>query len=119
MIEMRTVEGTRGATMPPVRHEQTHVFAYLLEGEVSFALGDRKVLVNAGCAINVPAGTIYATEVVSGVGRWVLTSANGSGLGYWDRLGEPTQAFTPARQAGSPVVAGQQDLSDVDARIVG
>ncbi|WP_421953252.1 cupin domain-containing protein [Pelagibacterium sp.] len=118
MIEIRTVEGARGATMPPVRHRQTHVFAYLLEGEVTFAVGDRNVTVHAGAAINIPAGTTYSTKIVSGSGRWVLTSANGNGLSYLDKLGEATQTFTPAREAGKPVTAGQHDLSDIDARIV-
>lgn len=69
MGDMRVIEGGQGATMPTLRHDRTHVFACLLGGLVEWTIGDDTHLLTGGDAVNVPAGSGYATRIVSGTAR--------------------------------------------------
>lgn len=115
-LEMRVIEGFRGAAMPALSHPQTHLFLYLLEGEVALTLGATQACLHAGDSANIPAGTAYATTVVSGHARWVISSAHGNGLELWDRLGQGTDTFTPAAARPGDRVA-QADLAGIDVRL--
>ena len=94
MVDMRVIEGGRGAAMPGLRHASTHVFLYLLDGQVALALGGEQHRLSGGDAVNIPAGTTYATEVLSGTARWVATSSGGNGAGLWAAAGTETSAFS-------------------------
>ncbi len=114
MVDMRVIEGGRGAAMPAIRHRDTHVFAYILGGAVEWTIGDETHLLTEGDAVNVPAGTRYATSIVSGTARWLLCSANGNGAALWDEGGTPTGRFShPMEPADTPVAFP----SGVDAAI--
>lgn len=105
-MEIRTIEAGLGASMPPIRHAETHVNLYLLSGALSLVLDGETYVMGAGDFANIPAGTVYSTQVLSGSARWLLSSANGTGLAFWDSQGVETQEFT--FQA-----AGDQDLRQI------
>lgn len=82
-LDMRTIEAGQGASMPDLSHAGTHVTLYVLNGTLRLTLDGVGHLLSSGDFANIPAGIAYATEVISGAARWVLTSANGNGLDYW------------------------------------
>ncbi|TNH14111.1 quercetin 2,3-dioxygenase family protein [Halomonas sp. BL6] len=116
-LEMRIVEGPKGARMPTVIHDQTHIFLYMLEGEIAFTLGEEKTVLHAGDSANIPANTAYTTMVTSGQARWCLGAAHANGLDVWDRLGKPTQYFTPAAASEDDSI-DKVTLEGVDARVL-
>ena len=116
-LEMRVVEGLKDASMPAIVHAQTHVFLYVLEGEVTLKLGAEETVLHAGDSANIPAGTAYATHVRTAHARWVISSANGNGLELWDRLGTETATYAPAPDATDASVT-EAELGGIDARPV-
>lgn len=92
MLDMRTIEGPENAAMPALRHISTTMFLFVLAGELLVTFDGVDHRVTAGDGVNLPAGTAYATRIVSGIARWVACSANGNGGEIWD-AGEPTTAF--------------------------
>lgn len=84
-LEMRTVEAGRGACMPALRHQGTHLSLHVLNGTLKLTLAGQVYELHDGDFANIPAGTAYATEVVSGNARWVYSAANGNGLSYWSK----------------------------------
>lgn len=94
LIDMRVIEAGRDATMPPVRHAQTHVFLYVLDGVVALTIDGTEHRLGGGDAANLPAGTAYATRVVGGSARWLATSSGGNGAGLWAAAGTPTTAYS-------------------------
>ena len=104
-LDMRTIEAGRGARMPAVRHGDTHVMLYVVDGVLHLTLdGTEHVLTTGDCA-NIPAGVGYATEVRSGQALWLLTGANGAGLTFWDTAGTPAPEFTFPNEADLPACA--------------
>jgi quercetin 2,3-dioxygenase len=108
-VEMRTVEGGRGATMPSLRHSQTHLSLFVLNGSLRLTLNGVVHDLHDGDFANIPAAASYATEVTSGNARWVFSGANGNGLSYWSALGQATDSFA----FGGPTEA--LDLAGTDA----
>jgi quercetin 2,3-dioxygenase len=102
-MDIRSIEAGEGASLPCIRHEQTHVNLYLLAGTLSLSLNGESHLLEAGDFANIPAGTAYATQVISGSARWLLCSGNGSGQEFWEELGTATQEFTFAPVDGTDV----------------
>lgn len=113
-LEMRVVEGVTGAKTPRISHAETHVFLHVTQGEIVVDLGAECITAHAGDSVNIPAGTAYATEVVKGHSRWVLSSAHGNGLEVWDRAGTPTEGFTTGPRPDAAAI-GQDDLAGIDA----
>lgn len=116
--DMRTIEAGRGTKMPSIRHAQTHVSLYLLEGALTLSLAGETHELKAGDFANIPAGTAYSIEVTTGQARWLLSAANGEGLSFWDELGVATEEFTFSAEADGAafgaLVAGA-DLKDTRA----
>jgi quercetin dioxygenase-like cupin family protein len=98
-IDMRLIEGGRGAALPMLSHATTHVFLYVVDGQVALTLGDERHLLSGGDAANIPAGTRYATTVESGAARWLATSSGGNGAALWAAAGAETAAFSFALDA--------------------
>ena len=98
-VDMRTIEAGFGAKMPAIRHEQTHLSLYLLEGTLTLSLAGETYVLEAGDFANIPAATAYSTEVATGHARWLLSAANGEGLSFWDELGAATEEFTFSPEA--------------------
>ncbi|SLN60150.1 Quercetin 2,3-dioxygenase [Aquimixticola soesokkakensis] len=119
-LDMVTLEAGRGAAMPALRHATTHVCAYLMDGALELVLDGETHLLHAGDFANIPAGTAYATRVVSGSARWVLTGGNGNGVSLWSRIGTATDVTS--YQARSGLLASEAvsvaALEGVDAALV-
>ena len=115
-LDMFMVEGGRGARMPLVSHEQTHITLFIVEGEVEVTLDGIRHVLGAGDLANIPAGTVYDTCVKSGAARWVSTGGNGNGGGFWAEIGEPTNVTH--FHAKAEVAAGSFATSK-DARFKG
>lgn len=93
-LTMHTVEAGRGAAMPALRHDATALFLYVLHGEIALELDGQEYRLAGGDGANIPAGTAYATRVLSGNARWVLAAGNGNGTDLWQAAGTPTEVFT-------------------------
>ena len=63
-------------------------------GLVALTLDGSEHLLAGGDAANIPAGTAYATRVVSGAARSVASSAGGNGAAMWDHAGAETPEFS-------------------------
>lgn len=94
MVDMRQIEGGRGAAIPALRHAETHQFLYLVDGMLEVTLDGVEHVLSSGDAVNIPAGTIYATMVTSGAARWIASSSGGNGGAFWDTAGTPTPEFS-------------------------
>ncbi|TPG46399.1 cupin domain-containing protein [Sphingomonas glacialis] len=94
LVDMRLIEGGRGAAMPALRHADTHMLLYVVDGTVTVTLAGVAHIVSGGDAVNIPAGTAYATQIDSGAARWVASSAGGNGAALWDVTGSETPAFS-------------------------
>ena len=71
LIEMTVPEGH----MPPLRvHNEDEGF-YVLDGRVTFFLGDRVAVVEAGSSLRAPRGIPHAFRVDSAGARMLVTSA--------------------------------------------
>ena len=92
-IDMRVIEGGHGATMPTLRHADTHLFLYILDGQVALTLDGETYQLGSGDSANIPAGTAYATQILSGAARWVATASGGNGAELWDVAGSDCAAF--------------------------
>ena len=93
LADMRTIEGGRDAAMPRLRHSQTHVLIYMLEGVLRLELDGKDYLLGRGDTANIPAGVAYTTRIESAQARWVLCSANGDGLAFWEEAGAEAGDF--------------------------
>ncbi|MXN17904.1 cupin domain-containing protein [Pseudooceanicola sp. GBMRC 2024] len=93
MLDMWTITGGRGAEMPALRHGLTHVFLYLVDGRIALTLDGKEHLLSGGDAANIPAGTAYASRILSQDAQWVLAAAHGDGLGLWSAAGLPTVGY--------------------------
>ena len=86
----------RGERVPLHRHKEDIESFYVVDGEVSFFLGDQPgVRAGAGSFVHVPAGAIHGFRVESDTARYlILTTA---------RHGEFYRAITlPSRPGGLP-----------------
>lgn len=94
LVNMRVIEGGRDAATPILRHGQTHLFLYILDGEIELTLAGEKYRMVGGDSANIPAGTLYAARIVSGTARWLQASANGNAGSLWDEAGAQTESFS-------------------------
>lgn len=67
----------RGVSVPLHRHDDDMESFYVLEGEISFYLGDRSGLrAEAGAFVHIPGGTIHGFRIDSEIARYlILTTA--------------------------------------------
>jgi quercetin dioxygenase-like cupin family protein len=89
LVEQR---GRRGFAAPfHIHHAQTEAF-YVLDGEITFHLGEREASASAGAFALVPPGTRHAFVVESDEAR-VLVVVSPSGLReFFEELGQATQS---------------------------
>jgi len=80
-LDMVTIEGARGATLPAVRQASTHISLFVLSGTVRLTLNGQSHDLAAHDVANIPAGVTYDTQITSGSARWVVTGGNGNGNG--------------------------------------
>jgi hypothetical protein len=82
----------------------------VLEGEITFVVGDQTVKASAGSFAFVPPGVLHAFHVDSPQARF-LTVISPAGLeAFFDEVGEPAQAATLP-----PPLAGPTDVERIAA----
>ncbi|WP_027487313.1 cupin domain-containing protein [Allorhizobium undicola] len=104
-LDMRTIEAGQGAAMPACRHGQAHLTLYVLQGTLRLTLNGQPHELRPGDFANIPAGTIYATEVASHSARWIASASKDKALSLWDALGTKAEAFS--------FVAGKLDTAQM------
>jgi quercetin dioxygenase-like cupin family protein len=117
VIDMRTIEGGRGATLPMLSHARTHVFLYVLDGLMTLALGGEEHRLTSGDCANIPAGTPYSTRIESGAARWVATSSGGNGAALWGAGNEAASFSHPMETDPEGDLARLRGLSGVDVML--
>lgn len=100
LFDMRAIEGGRGARQPTIRHAATHLFLYLLDGTLEVTIDGEAHIVTGGDAVNLPAGTAYATRIVGGTARWLAVSSGGNGGTFWDSADAMTDGFAHVDTSG-------------------
>ncbi len=118
LVDMRVIEGGRDAAMPALSHATTHVFLYVLDGLLAVEIdGEEHRLASGDCA-NLPAGTRYATRVLSGAARWLVSSSVGNGATLWDAAGIEIAGFSvPLQSDAAADRARLTDLAGIDATL--
>jgi quercetin dioxygenase-like cupin family protein len=117
VVDMRLIEGGRGAAMPALSHADTHQFFYIVAGSVTVTLDGEEHLLSGGDSVNIPAGTLYETAVKSGSARWIASSAGGNGAALWDSAGVETPEFSYALETGAEDLARLRNLADIDVQL--
>ena len=119
MVDMRQIEAGRGSVLPAMVHRDTHVLLFVIDGAIAVTLDGAEHLISGGDAVNVPAGIVYATRVVSGAARWVMTSANGNAAIMWELAGAEVSAFSfPLETQSNDDADRLRGLVGVDVRLV-
>jgi quercetin dioxygenase-like cupin family protein len=109
----------RGESVPLHVHRDDMESFYVLEGELTFYVGDRAgVRAGAGSFVHVPGGTIHGFRVESETARYLILTT--------PRHGQFYRAITsPSRAAGLPPLepidgaAIEQACRDYDIELVG
>ncbi len=92
--------GRQGFGPPLHLHKREAEGFYVLEGEVTFAVGDQTVKASAGSFVHVPAKIKHAFRVDSPTARF-LTCITPAGLaGFFEEAGEPAKTPTLPPAAG-------------------
>lgn len=118
LIDMRVIEAGRDAAMPAMHHAETHVFLCVLDGLLALTIDGTEHRLASGDAANIPAGTSYASRVVSGTARWILTSSGGNGAEIWNEAGQESTAFSfPPETDHEADGARLASLAGIDATI--
>ena len=107
-LDMIVIEGGRGAKLPKLHHQTTHVALFVLDGTLKLTLDGYTHHLAAHDVATIPAGVPYATEVTSGSARWIASGGNGNGLTIFARAGHETELTH--YQAG----AGEANIASVD-----
>lgn len=105
-------QGPQGFMAPLHTHEHESEGFYVLEGEVSFVVGDRTLTVTAGSFTFVPPKVRHAFRVISPEAR-LLTIVAPAGLrAFFEEMGEPaTSRSLPPPSAGPPDLRRLEELA--------
>jgi len=112
-IDMRTIEGGKGAALPLLSHATTHVFLYMIDGALALSLDGKEHRLTSGDCANIPAGTVYSTRIESGAARWLATSAGGNGAAMWS-AGKEAASFSHPIEIDAEDQARLQALTGID-----
>lgn len=100
----------KGATTVFHTHREDESF-YMLEGEVSYYLGDRVLAATTGTFLTVPRGVSHSFLVVSETARVLTLFTPGGYEGFFREMGEPARALTlPPPPVGTPDMARMSEL---------
>jgi mannose-6-phosphate isomerase-like protein (cupin superfamily) len=96
----------RQMAVPLHTHSREEEVWYVLEGEITFTIGDKTTTVGPGAFAYIPRGVPHTFQVRSETARWFGIGLPG-GLDQWFfETGEPAPALTlPPPPAGPPDVA--------------
>ena len=116
------LSGARGECFPLHQHVSTHEAIYVLEGNISFTLGDKLYELSPGDYVNIPPGTVHGFTYLDHRGKLVAWTFGGNANTLYSALGEPYAGtvyseISPAIEwvapAGVDVEFVEQDLHTV------
>jgi mannose-6-phosphate isomerase-like protein (cupin superfamily) len=95
----------RNMAVPLHAHSREEEVWYVLEGEITFTIGDRIITAGPGSFAYIPRGVPHTFQVRSSTARW-FGIGTPAGLDQWFfETGEPAQALTlPPPPDGAPDV---------------
>jgi mannose-6-phosphate isomerase-like protein (cupin superfamily) len=92
--EFAEQRGRRGFAAPfHIHHRETEGF-YVLEGELTFHLGEREIPAKSGTFAMIPPGTRHAFVVESPEARFLLIISPAGLVKFFDQLAESTESST-------------------------
>lgn len=89
-----------GGGPPPHTHSREEEGFYVLEGEITFLLGDKRLVANAGMFVNMPVGTLHAFKNETARPARMLISVAPAGLE--EMFFEVGQSLPPGAQTAAP-----------------
>jgi quercetin dioxygenase-like cupin family protein len=99
LVEQR---GVHGFAAPVHLHERESEGFYVLEGELTFILDDKKIEVSVGDFVFVPSGAKHAFVVDSAEAKFLTVIAPPGLEGFFDELGAPAKALTLPPEGKGP-----------------
>jgi mannose-6-phosphate isomerase-like protein (cupin superfamily) len=104
--------GAQGFMAPLHTHERESEGFYVLEGEVSFVVGDRTLTVTAGSFAFVPPKVRHAFRVVSPEAKFLAIVAPAGLRAFFEEMGEPAASRSlPPPPEGPPDLARLEELA--------
>jgi quercetin dioxygenase-like cupin family protein len=102
-------QAKRGELVPRHRHAGDDESFYVIDGEITFFIGDRPgAVARAGAFVHVPRGTVHGFRIESETARYLILTT--------PRHGEFYRAITvPSREGGLPPVDRSVDGSRIKA----
>lgn len=113
----------QGSGAPPHRHELDDEAFYILEGEVTFAIGDDDPMrATPGSFVFIPGGVTHAFEVNSFTARYLIITTPRH-MQFYRAIADPAQArtlppeapFDPARICAACAAFGVNGVESPDA----
>jgi quercetin dioxygenase-like cupin family protein len=89
---------------PPLHHHDFDEAFYVLEGELTFALGARRVTAGAGEVAFAPRGAVHTLANLSGApARYLLLCTPAGFERYFDRIAAEQAGVDPPPEAAGPI----------------
>lgn len=103
LYELVEQRGAHGFGAPVHTHERETEGFYILRGEMTFILDNKKIYASEGDFLFVPAGARHAFVVDSAEARFLTVIAPPGLETFFDELGQPAKALRlPPRSIGVP-----------------
>ena len=96
----------KGSGPPPHVHPRLHEYFYLLDGDISYQLGDRVLAASAGAFVSIPAATVHAFVVDSETARVLNLYTPGGFTEQVSELGTPTTDLRLPREGDQARATG-------------
>jgi quercetin dioxygenase-like cupin family protein len=101
LVENTVPAGWEG---PPLHHHDFDEAFYVLDGELTFALGDERFTRRAGELAFAPRGVTHTLAERSGAGaRYLLVCTPGGFERYFDRIAARIAGIEPPPEASKPI----------------
>jgi mannose-6-phosphate isomerase-like protein (cupin superfamily) len=114
------MENARPAGAPanrPHRHNHHDEIWYVLEGHVTFRLGDQEVVAGPGATVIAPRGVIHQVHnAADAAARFLTINTPGTYVGYFEELGAAIDSAPLGRadQGGWDAIAAKYDVEFCD-----
>jgi quercetin 2,3-dioxygenase len=82
------LSGGKGEHFPLHRHASTHEAMYVVEGSISFTLGDKTFVLSPGDYINIPPGTAHGFSYIDHRGKLLSWAFGGNANTIYSVIGE-------------------------------
>ncbi|MDB5335933.1 MAG: qdoI [Planctomycetaceae bacterium] len=93
-----------GGGPPPHRHSREEEAFYILEGEISFRVGDQQFVASAGTFANMPIGSLHSFRNDSGkLARMIITVAPAGLEEMFFEVGQPVDPGATSAPVPTPV----------------